>query len=65
MRIGCDGSRDTLHTRKLIDVEQVNCHRCGVSETLQHIIESCDIYNAHRRKLIREINRSQEFILIT
>ena len=51
MRIGCDGSRDTLYTRKLISEENINCHRCGVIETRQHILENCDIYNASRRKM--------------
>ena len=29
LRIGCDGSRETLHIRKLIGDQQTNCHRCG------------------------------------
>ena len=33
MRIGCDGSRETLLIRKLIQPAQVNCQRCGVPET--------------------------------
>ena len=61
MRVGCDGSRDTLHTRKLITEENINCHRCGVIETRQHILESCDIYNAPRRKMQRDISRDQDF----
>ena len=44
MRIGCDGSRETLMIRKLIQPENVNCHRCGTPETRQHIIEECIIY---------------------
>ena len=57
MRIGCDGSRETLHIRKLIDDQQINCHRCGVEETRKHIIENCEIYSRYRRKLERGINR--------
>ena len=61
MRIGCDGSRETLRIRKLIGEEQKNCHRCGVEETRKHIIENCEIYNRYRRKLERGINRTQEY----
>ena len=65
MRIGCDGSRETLHTRKLIGAEQIDCHRCGVEETRKHILENCEIYSRYRRKLERGINGTQEFAQIT
>ena len=57
LRIGCDGSRETLYTRKLIQAQEANCHRCGTEETRQHILERCEIYNRHRNKMIREISR--------
>ena len=65
MRIGCDGSRETLHIRKLIEEQQLNCHRCGVEETRAHILENCEIYNRHRRKLVRTITGTREFAEIT
>ena len=61
LRIGCDGSRETLLIRKLIPPTELNCHRCGVPETRQHIIQDCEIYTQHRTKLVRELNRTEEF----
>ena len=61
LRIGCDGSRETLLIRKLILPTELNCHRCGIPETRQHIIQKCGIYNQHRTKLVRELNRTEEF----
>ena len=45
MRIGCDGSRETLLIRKLIQPTQINCHRCGIPETRLHILQDCEIYS--------------------
>ena len=39
MRIGCDGSRETLHLSKLITRDQTLCHWCGIMETRLHIVE--------------------------
>ena len=61
LRIGCDGSRETLLIRKLIITTELNCHRCGTPETRQHIIQECGIYNQLRTKLVRELNRTEEF----
>ena len=61
MRIGCDGSRDTLLTRKLIQEDEINCHWCGTPENRKHIIEECEIYNQPRNKLRRQINSQEQF----
>ena len=61
MRTGCDGSRETLLIRKLIGNEQLNCIRCGVTESRRHILEDCEIYGRHRMKLVRGIERTREF----
>ena len=39
MRIGCDGSRETLFIRNLITDEQLYCHCCGIIESRKHIFE--------------------------
>ena len=52
MRIGCDGSRETLFTRKLITSEELRCHCCGIIETRKHIIEECELYRYTRRRLL-------------
>ena len=44
MRIGCDGSRETLYTRKLITQERTRCHFCGMIESRRHLLEQCDLY---------------------
>ena len=56
MRVGCDGSRETLHLRKLITQEQTLCHWCGIMESRLHIIEQCDLYQHHRRALVTKLN---------
>ena len=49
LRIGCDGSRETLFIRKLIPTEELLCHQCEVIESRQHILEDCDLYRHARR----------------
>ena len=56
MGIGCNESKETLYTRKLIQEEELNCHWCGTPETRKHIIMECEIYNSHRNNLMRKIN---------
>ena len=51
MRIGCDGSRETLFIRNLIRDDQLNCHWCGIIESRKHIIEECKLYNHPRNRL--------------
>ena len=41
LRTGCDGSRETLTTRHLLDMGEINCHVCNVPETRTHIIRDC------------------------
>ena len=55
LRIGCDGSRETLFIRKLITDDQLNCHWCGTIERVQHILEDCELYRHPRRKLQAKI----------
>ena len=56
MRIGCDGSRETLYMRKLITQERIRCHICGMIESRRHLLEQCDLYQHHRRTLITKLN---------
>ena len=61
MRIGCDGSRETLFIRKLITTEELSCHWCGTVETRKHIIEECELYNHGRNKIKRQIETDEAF----
>ena len=51
LRIGCDGSRETLFIRKLIPTEELLCHQCGIIESRQHILEECELYHNARRQI--------------
>ena len=61
MRIGCDGSRETLLIRNLIRDDQINCHWCGTIESRKHIIEECELYDHSRRKLQAQIENEEKF----
>ena len=61
LRIGCDGSRETLFIRKLITDEELTCHWCGTIETRKHIIEDCKLYRHSRRRLKAHIESNEKF----
>ena len=62
MRIGCDGSRETLEIRKLLMEGELNvCHHCGVVETRQHILTECGLYARARNSFIANIQRDIQF----
>ena len=63
LRIGCDGSRETLFIRKLITDEELTCHWCGTIETRKHILEDCELYRHSRRRLQTQINNNEKFMI--
>ena len=65
LRIGCDGSRETIFIRKLITDEELTCHWCGTIETRKHILEDCELYRHSRRRLQTQINNNEEFAMIS
>ena len=65
LRIGCDGSRETLFIRKLITDEELTCHWCGTIETRKHILEDCELYRHSRRRLQTQIDNKETFTMIS
>ena len=65
LRIGCDGSRETLYIRKLITDEELTCHWSDTIETRKHILEDCELYRHARRRLQAQINNNEKFGMIT
>ena len=65
LRIGCDGSRETLSIRNLITDDELPCHWCGTVETRKHIIEECELYRHSRRRLKAYIENDDKFTKIS